>query len=281
MIDSRKTLAWLVVVSTLISSLAAASISTLAQDNSPCTGINYVGFGCGAFKFVRVEQNKPFMAQRTVTSVGYSSDRTNKTIQWTEHVARDSFGRIRFGQSEAFNPPDAIDRVLMSNHEIEKNVIPDYGSGPLVVIFDCFNGKSTVLEPGPQVAHVIQTCNTLPPFQQSSQPYARPVTMILSAKVPPNILIEDLGYKEVEGIMARGIRRTVLGTDKDGEWKGRAITVWESWMSDDLAITVLYVHSDLRKQTESRSSLTNIRRVEPESALFQIPPNYNVSHFTQ
>src|ERR1700677_2109837 len=277
MIDCRKALIWLIVVSTLISSLAAASTSTLAQDNSSCTGNNYVGFGCGAFKFVGLEQNKPFMAQRTVTSVGYSSDGTNKKTQWIEYVARDSFGRIRFGQNEAFNPPDAIDRVLMSTHEIEKNVIPN-ASGPLVVIFDCFNGKSTVLEPGPQVAHVIQTCNTLPPFQQSGQPYSRPITMILSANMLPNVLIQDLGYKEVEGIMARGIRNTVLGTDKDGEWKGRPIKVWESWMSDDLAITVLYVHSDLRKQTESRSSLTNIRRVEPESALFQIPPNYNVSH---
>lgn len=48
-------------------------------------------------------------------------------------------------------------------------------------------------------------------------------------------------------------------------------------MSDDLAATVLYVQSDFRKQTESRSTLTNIKRVEPDSSLFEIPPGYTIN----
>ena len=38
----------------------------------------------------------------------------------------------------------------------------------------------------------------------------------------------------------------------------------------------MYVYSDLGKQTEGRSSLTNIRREEPEPALFEIPPDYKI-----
>jgi hypothetical protein len=276
----RKPFAWLTMISTVMAPLLGVSTSTPAQDNGSCTANNYVGFGCVTFKFVSVEQDKPFTAQRTVTSVGYSSDGTKKKVRWIEFVARDTSGRIRFEQSEAFKPPNVIDSLVMSNHEIEKNVIHGDAPGSLVTIFDCFNGKSIVLEPGPHIAHIIQTCNTLPPFQQSGQPYSRPIAMILSAKVPPNVLVEDLGYKEIEGIMVRGIRSMVLGTDKDGEWNGRPIRVWEGWMSDDLATTVLYVRSDFKRQTESMSSLTNIRRVEPESALFEIPPAYRVSNFT-
>jgi hypothetical protein len=100
---------------------------------------------------------------------------------------------------------------------------------------------------------------------------------LLSGKASPNVSVEDLGYKEIEGIMAHEIRSTILGTDKDARWNGRPMRISESWMSDDLATTLLYVHSDLRKQAEGRSSLMNIRRVEPESALFEIPPDYKTS----
>jgi hypothetical protein len=276
----RKLFAWLTIISTSLASLLGVSASTLGQDNSSCAKINYVGFGCATFKFVGVERSKPFMAKRTVISVGHFSDATSKTVKWIELVSRDSAGRIRFEQSEAFKPPNGIDSIVMSNHEIEKNMIPGDRPGSLVIIFDCFNGKSIVLQPGSQIAHVMQTRDTLPPFQQSGQPYSHLITSLLSAKASPNVSVEDLGYKDIEGVMAHGIRSTILGTDKDGEWNGRPIRVSETWMSDDLATTVLYVYSDRRKQTESSSSLTNIRRVEPKSALFEIPPDYKINNST-
>jgi hypothetical protein len=281
MMGLRKLFAWLAIFSTPMASVLGVSTSTLAQDNGACSKINYMGLGCVTFKFIGVERGKPFMAQRTVTSVGHSSDGSSKTVQWAELVSRDSAGRIRFEQNEGFKPPNGIDRIVMSDHEIERVMIHSDASEPLVTIFDCFNGKSVVLQREPQIAHVMQTCNTLPPFQQSRQPYSNLITRLLSAKTSPNVSVEDLRYKEIEGIMARGIRSTILGTEKDGKWNGQPISVSETWMSDDLATTVLYVYSDLRKQTEGRSRLTNIRRVEPESALFEIPPDYKISVSTQ
>src|ERR1700683_4131883 len=276
----RKLFAWLAIVCTSMAFVLGDSTSTPAQDYSSCTQINYVGFGCDTFRFVGVERDKPFMAQRTVTSVGHSSDGSSKTVWWIEFVARDSTGRIRFEQSEALKLPNAIDSLVMSNHEIEKDVIPGDPPGPLVTIFDCFSGKSVLLQPRLRIAHVVQTCNTVPPFQQSGLSYSHLISRLLKAEAPPNVSVEDLGYKEIEGIMARGIRSVTLGTDKDGEWNSRPIRVWERWMSDDLSSTVLDVRSDLRKQTESRSSLTNIRRVEPGTALFEIPPDYKITDST-
>jgi hypothetical protein len=273
----RKLFAWLASISISMACVLGASTSTPAQHDSSCTKINYVGFGCSTFKFVGVERGKPFVAQRTVTSVGRSADGTSKAVQWIELISRDSAGRIRFEQREAFKPQKGLYSIVMSTHEIERVMIPGDASGSLVTIFDCFNGKSIVLQPGPQIARVMQTCNTLPSFQQSGQPYSRLIGGLLSGKASPNVSVEDLGYKEIEGIMAHGIRSTILGTDKDARWNGRPMRISESWMSDDLATTLLYVHSDLRKQAEGRSSLMNIRRVEPESALFEIPPDYKTS----
>jgi hypothetical protein len=273
----RKLFAWLAIFSTSMASVLGVPPSARAQDYSSCSKVNYVGLGCVTFKFIGVERGKPFMAQRTVTSVAHSSDGSSKTVQWVELVSRDSAGRIRFEQSEGFKPPNGIYSVAMSDHEIERVMIQGDASGSLVTIFGCFNGKSIVLQREPQIAHVMQTCSTLSPFQQSGQPYSNLITRILStAKTSPNVSVEDLGYKEIEGVMAHGMRSTILGTEKDGKWNGRPMSVWETWMSDDLATTLLYVYSDLRKQTEGSSRVTDIRRVEPESSLFEIPPDYNI-----
>jgi hypothetical protein len=122
----------------------------------------------------------------------------------------------------------------MSNHEIEKIMIPDNTSGPLVTIFDCFNRKSAVLQPEEQAAHVMQACDSLQPDQNRTQAYSYPVTRLLGAKLPPNVSVEDLGDREIEGIIAHGVRTTVLGTEKDGEeWKAlensREMDVRRTW----------------------------------------------------
>jgi len=232
------------------------------------------------FRFVGVERTKPFIAQRVVTSIGQNLDGTNKTVDWIELIARDSQGRIRFEQRNTFEPPDWRDGVPMSNHEIEKNMISGVTSGPLVTIFDCLNRKSILLQPELQTAHVMQTCNTLPPEQRSSQPYSYPITRLLSAELPANVSVKDLGHREIEGVMAHGTRSTVLGTDKDGEWNGKPIRLVENWMSDELGATVLYIQSNLRPHSESASRFRNIKRIEPDASLFEIPPNYK-TYLTQ
>lgn len=275
MLGVRKILVWLAIISTSTISLQGEQVSLPGQARDSCSSINYVGGECGRFRFVGVERGKPFTAQRVVTSVGRNLDGTSKTVKWTELTVRDSEGRIRFEQQNAFKPPDWRVASSMSTHEIEKIMMPGGVSGPLVTIFDCFNGKSIVLQPELHVAHVMQTCDTFKPFQQDNQPYSRLLSLFLDAKkLPPNVSIEDLGYREIEGTMSHGIRSTSLG---DGEWNGRPIRVMEDWMSDELAVTPLYIQSDLRARTETKSVFMNIKRAEPAASLFEISDDYKIS----
>jgi hypothetical protein len=278
MLDFRKTLARLTILCCSTASLYGGPTTRLpAQEADFCSNINYVGVGCGMFRFVGVERAKPFIAQRIVTSVGHNLDGASNTVNWIEIIARDSQGRIRFEQRSPFKPPNWRDGAPLSNHEIEKIVIPGDASGPLVTIFDCLNRRSIVLQPEQQAAHVMQTCASLPPDQNSSKPYSYPITLLLGAKLPPDVLVEDLGNKEIEGIIAHGVKSTALGTEKDGEWDGKPLRIIEKWMSDELGVTVLYIQSDLRAHSETTSRFTNIRRTEPDASLFEIPANYKIT----
>jgi hypothetical protein len=252
--------------------LPRVSLSGQAQD-TPCSKINYVGVGCAMFRFVGVERGKPFTAQRVVIATSKSPEGA-KTVEWSESISRDSAGRIRFEQTEEF--PIRMFGVGLSDHEIEKIMIRDNRPGRLAIIFDCFSGKSIVLEPELKTANVMQTCDTLPPFRETGQPYSQFIARILSLPPRTEVSVADLGYNEVQGVRARGLRLTGIGSEKDGEWNGKPLAVTEQWMSDDLAAAVIYVHSDLRKQTESRSTLTNIKRAEPDSSLFEMPSDYTI-----
>jgi hypothetical protein len=42
-------------------------------------------------------------------------------------------------------------------------------------------------------------------------------------------------------------------------------------------VTLLLVNSDFRKASEFRSFLTNIRRIEPDGSLFEVPPDYKIN----
>lgn len=274
----RKFLTYLTIVSSSVMSPYGVSASFSLQSTDFCSNINYVGVECGAiYKFVDVEKQKPFIAQRVVTSTSKSLDGTIKKVEWTEVTARDTVGRVRFEQKETFRAPDWRENSAMTSHEIEKVVVPsDSLGGSLVTIFDCVSRKSIVLQPELGVAHVIYTCDSLSPEQRNNGPYSYLITRLLNVKTPPDLVVEDLGYREIDGIMARGMRNTSLGTEKDPEWMGRPTAVVERWMSDDLAATLLYIHSDLRAQVETVSKFTNIRKGDPGAALFEIPPNYKV-----
>jgi len=91
---------------------------------------------------------------------------------------------------------------------------------------------------------------------------------------------ESLGTQVIEGVQAEGTRivETIpagaIGNDTPIE------IVSETWVSPELGIIVKSVHSDPRSG-DNVYQLTNIRRVEPDPSLFQVPPNYTVEerHF--
>src|ERR1051326_1449568 len=87
---------------------------------------------------------------------------------------------------------------------------------------------------------------------------------------------EDLGTQTIEGVSAQGKRETVtipagqIGNEKPIE------IVTETWFSPELHTMVLRKHSDPR-MGDSTYRLTDIKRNEPDPALFQPPPGTKVS----
>jgi hypothetical protein len=84
---------------------------------------------------------------------------------------------------------------------------------------------------------------------------------------------EALGKQEMEGVEVDGSRTTtVIPQGQIGNDRPLQI-VHERWESADLHVTILSKHIDpmVGDMTER---LTNVRRGEPDPALFQVPPGY-------
>lgn len=86
---------------------------------------------------------------------------------------------------------------------------------------------------------------------------------------------ESLGKQEMEGVEVDGTRSTTvipqgqIGNDRPIQ------TVHERWESSELHVTILSKHTDpmMGDRTER---LTNVRRGEPDPALFQVPAGFKI-----
>jgi hypothetical protein len=86
---------------------------------------------------------------------------------------------------------------------------------------------------------------------------------------------EDLGTQLIEGVAAKGTRRTTTWP-AGSQGNDRPITsVNEMWMSDELKVMVLNKNNDPRSG-EHTMKLVNLSRAEPDPSLFQAPPDYTV-----
>jgi hypothetical protein len=91
----------------------------------------------------------------------------------------------------------------------------------------------------------------------------------------PTSHTEKLGGKTIAGVYAEGTRTTVtypvgyFGNDR------LIVTTHETWTSPDLKLLVLSVDDDPRTGTRT-TELTNLDRVEPDPALFQVPEGYTI-----
>lgn len=268
MLKFLRTLVLIGVSAVLITSTFSAQTTTPAQIARGCSA------NVSAIDYVGVALGNPFSAQRVTSSFMTSSDGSRKTMDLVEDVARDSSGRIRF--QKHMRLPDESETMTLSNRDGEKFTPTKELLRISITIFDCLKGKTISIQPGLQIARVWER-GSPSESPQRSRPYSSASATLLGKKLPPEISVEDLGYKEVEGIQAHGIKVTHLGTEKDGEWNGKPVDIYEGWASEDLAATILEIQITSKVSSESRRTLTNIRREEPEPSLFEIPPGYKIN----
>ncbi len=86
---------------------------------------------------------------------------------------------------------------------------------------------------------------------------------------------EDLGTRNIEGVMARGTRNvmTIPAGDVGNEKPIEVIT--ETWFSDEIKAVVLSRHSDPRSG-EMTTRLQNVRLGDPPRSQFEPPADYKV-----
>jgi hypothetical protein len=91
----------------------------------------------------------------------------------------------------------------------------------------------------------------------------------------PDAKTESLGTKTIERISATGTRTTntipagAIGNDKN------IVITHETWYSPDLKLVLQSIQNDPRFG-ETKYSLTNIQRSEPDGTLFQVPAGYKL-----
>ncbi len=176
----------------------------------------------------------------------------------TQHVARDSQGRVR----------------------IEGKMTPT--APKLVQIFDPVAGFDYILDDQNKVAHRIAVLPRPPDELTGGEDRTVVVGntgVVASASVihpnDPRRSTEQLGKKTIEGVLAEGTRRT---TTWPAGFRGSdhpLVDVTETWYSPELKAMVLSKTTSARAG-ENTVKLTNISRAEPDASLFQPPKDYKI-----
>jgi hypothetical protein len=91
---------------------------------------------------------------------------------------------------------------------------------------------------------------------------------------PPNVKLEDLGHRTIEGVDHGVMEKRSSNTGNGGPESTSSER--QLWCSEELGATVLLVMDTPEKKGVFHFAMTNIQRAEPPVALFSIPADYNV-----
>jgi hypothetical protein len=188
----------------------------------------------------------PFSATVVVESEQIWPDGSSEIRRTINLIARDSQGRT---------------------HNETRRLMPQYfhGSPELmsVRIFDPQTRILTVYDPSLRIARrmfVPKLASATSPAKRSGQ-------------------ILDLGTTTLNGLLAKGTRRTQTMLDNESETDEPATLEDETWYSDDLHLLLLVRHSDSRIGVQTLG-LSNLKREEPPSSMFEVPQGYRILDVT-
>jgi hypothetical protein len=197
----------------------------------------------------------PYSADQVKENVQTLADGTHVTqTRSTSHIIRDSRGRSR----------------------TERLITRDANGWSLGVaeIRDPVEGLYCILDQQNKVAHRFATPSA-PTAVSAQTQVGTAMPKPVSDGVHPETSSEKLGSQMMEGVMVEGERLTttypigVQGNDRP------ITTTFEAWRSKELNTDVIGKFSDPRSGEET-FRLTKIERMEPDPALFQIPPDYTI-----
>jgi TonB family protein len=190
----------------------------------------------------------PFSAKVELEFVNQLQDGTLISHKTYNLDARDSGGRTHNEARKWINPSDGADPSLIR-----------------IELYDPSTKTRTTVFPPTKTARQWAVSTPVP----TVTPFAPP------AAVKPDTSKENIGSDTIEGLPVRGTRVSqtyapgALGND-------RPLTiVTEYWFSQDLRINLLTKRTDPRYGVQT-VRVTELRREEPDSALFAIPEDYKL-----
>jgi hypothetical protein len=233
----------------VFSALLLAAASTLAQDRPaaqrpPRNGLEDSVQGI----FVAPIEGVPFSATVEINEVNYPNvgALTGGTM---DRIARDKAGRI---------------------HNEIRQLLPEGSTGnpkiSEVHIFDPQTCLNTYYDPQTKLAS--QRVLPFPPKDLDAR-------LVLLHKPQ----ITDLGTTVLDGIKCQGTRETFSGPAPSDGTGNPAILTYEFWYSEDLHINIL-THFSVSDGGEKTVAVLQIKREQPDPALFEVPEGYAIINVT-
>ena len=232
---------------------------------------------------------------RPVTGAPYSAEAVSESIQ----VLADGNRIVRRTVSRVYRDGNGRTR--------REELGPD-GQVVSITISDPARGTSVVLDPEGRTAHRARVATFMPSsgvaggttsdervtlYVAESKPHAgttapvtcEPVTVTLAGPVTWTAAhatvtsapasTEDLGQQVIEGVPAKGTRKTsVIAPGAVGNEQAITVTS-EEWYSPDLKVLVMTKHADPRTG-DTTYRLTGITRGEPDPSLFELPAGVTI-----
>jgi hypothetical protein len=236
----------------------------------------------------QVIKGKPYSADTSTETVQTLADGNRIAHRTVRKFYRDSEGRTR--REETFGN---VDPEHPSPHEVK------------VFIDDPVSGTAFVVDPGSKTAEKLQRTSNLSAVQRDdadgaqimvklvkdteTNGQAAPETvffsrdhsfnpddrMLVISDENRNIVKEDLGTRNIEGVDCTGTRQTstipagAIGNDKP------ISIVTETWSSEAIGAVVESISDDPR-YGKTTYQLTNLQLSEPSRSLFEPPANFKV-----
>jgi hypothetical protein len=203
--------------------------------------------------FLTPVPNAAFTAVVEVQRTRIRPDDSVFSLKSIRNMARDGIGRIH-NESRTFVPATSTTTPAIVH----------------IHLYDPRTRVSTELDARTRTVYtetMSHPPSTVPPTVRFGSPSGTGVPQNEFAKE------EDLGSREIEGMLARGVRETQI-IPAEGNEIGKEITITdEYWYSDELRINVVMKHSDPRSG-DTTLTVTHITRGEPDPSLLEIPEGY-------
>lgn len=240
-------------LSAVLFSFCFVSPAAHAQDRAMT---NAPAFNGGVF--VTPVPGAPFSAVAEQTTVQVLKDGSSFQRKTSAVIARDSQGRIYNESREVLPASSSRQPTVISKH-----------------IYDPETRLNTFLNPYTHIAR-----QRILPHPPSNEPPSNWWVLDPGARTSnPNLKVQDLGSRVMDGIEVQGFRRTLTVPGKMSGTNRPIIVSDEIWYSEQLHINIVAEHSDPRTG-ELTVSVTQINVNEPDVELFAIPPDYKLVDMT-